>query len=156
MWYCGKLSTEHAIYWQNDGTVVKRIEDNLIGSVAGFGIHNYSEGGSLKGYHIEGNAIWNSGILINTLKADILLGGGTPVDNATITKNFLYRTRGQGGRGLQLGYSTSVNNNCVVTDNYLVGSIPLIVSKSFERLTITNNVFHSQGKIGRASCRERV
>ena len=147
MWYCGKHSTEHGIYWQNDGAVVKRIEDNLIGSVAGFGIHCYSESGNLKGFYIEGNAIWNSGILINTLKADILLGGGTPVDNATITKNFLYRTRGKGGRGLQLGYSTSANNNCVVADNYLAGAIPLIVSKSFDRLTITNNVFHSQGTV---------
>jgi len=50
----------HGIYTQNE-TGTKRIVDSIIFNGFGFGIHAYTEGGSLKGFHREGNTVFNSG-----------------------------------------------------------------------------------------------
>src|ERR1035437_1040702 len=50
----------HGIYTQNQ-TGTKRIVDNVLFNGYGWGIHAYTEGGSLNGFHIEGNTVFNSG-----------------------------------------------------------------------------------------------
>lgn len=136
MWYCGRTSTEHAIYWQNDGSIVKRIQNNLIGYPSGFGVHNYSGSGLLKGYEISGNAIWGAGETANSGKAAILVGGGTAVENLDIVDNHIWNRN----RGIQLGYSVDDNVDAKVRGNVLYGGRPLYLAKRFSSLTVTNNV----------------
>jgi hypothetical protein len=138
----------YGIYTQNEaGAPVKYLEDNIIHSTAGpgYGIHLYASGGSLKGFVIRGNAIWHTGELTNERKTSILLGGSTPVDNATVSENFLYAAAGRGDRGLQFGYDGSIlNGGVTITNNYLTSPFPLLFRAKFSSIVSNGNVAHTR------------
>jgi hypothetical protein len=109
----------HGIYAQNAlGT--KRICDNIIFNQFGYGLHAYgSEKALLKGFHIEGNVLFNNGALVapGRQDTDLAVGGGTPIDGLVLTDNCTY------GGGIRLGHGLHVTNrNMVVQDNFFVGS----------------------------------
>ncbi len=111
----------HSIYAQN-GAGIKRIADNIMFNGFSFGIHAYTQGGSINNFVIEGNVSFNHGVCSATgLKSDLLLGGGQVAQNAVITNNHFYNTPGLGGRGADIGFVTpcansSVTNNAFVSD----------------------------------------
>jgi hypothetical protein len=86
----------HNIYTQNDFSTYGRkyIVENLIldaADVCGgcFNFHAYTEGGFIKGFHLEGNVVSNGRFLIG--------GYNQPADNEVLIGNFFYDSQAQFG-----------------------------------------------------------
>jgi len=122
----------HGIYTQNkDGT--KRIEDNIIFNQFSYGIHAYgSSRAFLRGFHVEGNAIFDNGAPAGGSYPAILVGGGSPAERIVVRGNFTYRGN------VQLGYDTRVKNRELsFIDNHIVGQVAI---QSWEKLTSADNL----------------
>ena len=130
----------HGVYSQNlEGT--KRLEDNLIFSNYSFGIHIYTEGGSIEGYEIVGNIWFLSGRAAagtDTLKDNCLIGGLQPASRIVLRENLGWAP-GPTHRGVQFGYSYDPNGDLTLTDNYLSGVTNF--SSPWTTLSMTGNTF---------------
>jgi len=130
----------HGIYTQNQ-TGTKRIVDNILFNGYGWGIHAYTEGGSLNGFHIEGNTVFNSGS--DTRQGyrydNILVGGLRPAERIELIANYTYHTLGKGGRN-RLGYSAP-NKDVLVRDNYFAGGSPVLSVSGWQKVTMAGNTF---------------
>jgi hypothetical protein len=137
----------HAIYAQNSqGT--KSIRENVLFNQFGYGVHVYTEGGSIKGFDFEGNAAFNNGVLTRqgAHYDNYLIGGYKPAERITVRENFGYHTLGQGGGNLTLGYQpirvgqlTYGNADVVVESNYLAGGN--LVCKYWTNVIMRGNTF---------------
>lgn len=164
------LSHGHAIYSQNNvGT--KSIRDNIVFNQYGWGIHVYPNPGDMKGYDIEGNVVFNNGVLSanKTRYNSILVSGYAPyqAERITISHNYTYGPASQlptpyegaplhfSDAGLCLGCSDPQDHKDVkVTDNYFVGGIPAAIVQSWQDVTVTGNTFYgSNGLVGLMSPR---
>src|SRR5579884_962864 len=136
----------HGIYMQNR-TGVKRIADNVIFNNFGFGIHAYTEAGSLYGFHIEGNVAFNNGSATRqSYRYDnILVGGRRPAGRVTVIANYTYHAPGKGGQN-RLGYRSS-NEDVVVKDNYFAGGDPVLGLLGWANVTMTGNILHGAGTL---------
>src|SRR5207253_11021262 len=85
---------DHGIYTQN-AVGTKRLLDNVIFNNMAYGIHAYASSGSLIGFDIAGNTIFNNP------GANILVGGFTSAQGITVRDNM---TLLSGGNGVLLGY----------------------------------------------------
>jgi hypothetical protein len=152
------LSHGHAIYSQNNvGT--KSILDNIIFNQYGWGIHVYPNPGDMKGYDIEGNIVFNNGVLSapRTRYNNILVSGYAPyqAERITISHNYSYDPAYQlptpyegapvhfSDAGVCLGCSDPQDHKDVkITDNYFVGGIPALIMRSWQDVTLTGNTFY--------------
>jgi hypothetical protein len=96
----------HAIYTQNkDG--VKTIESCLMTGGYGYTLHAYgSKQAYVDNYLVRRNVCYNAG--------PFLIGGGRPSHGIRVSDNVLYRV------GMQIGYTAPENEDCEVTDNWIV------------------------------------
>ncbi len=140
LYYNGKSPREHAIYWQNDSSVsgvTKVIKDNIIFNPSGLGIHSYSQVGKLKGLLYEGNTVYNA-----QSGAEIIIGGGTAIDQATLKHNMTYHSPGVCagcGGGVQLGFYVD-NDSVVIEDNYFAeNGSGIYFFKPFTSVTMLRN-----------------
>jgi hypothetical protein len=159
------LSHGHAIYSQNNvGT--KSIRDNIIFNQYGWGVHVYPNPGDMKGYLIEGNVVFNNGVLsaTQTRYNNILVSGYAPyqAERITISHNYTYDPASElptpyegaplhfSDAGLCLGCSDPQDHKDVqVTDNYFVGGIPAAIVQSWQDVTVTGNTFYgNDGLVG--------
>lgn len=110
----------HGIYGQNE-TGTKQIKNNILFNSFGLGMSIYTQGGNIKGFNIEGNMMFNSGLPGNSfLERHILIGGLKPADRITIKSNYLYnRPNYPSKAALQLGYGAD-NVDAEVANNYMV------------------------------------
>ncbi|WP_026474943.1 T9SS type A sorting domain-containing protein [Alkaliflexus imshenetskii] len=130
----------HGIYSQNE-TGTKIIRENILFHSHGNGIQIYTEGGSIMGYLIEGNTIFNSGIPgAGAIDRNIIIGGLQPADRISIVGNYLYnRANITSKASVQLGYS-AVNRNAEFSGNYIVDG-SLYMMSGWNSLQVTNNSF---------------
>jgi hypothetical protein len=129
----------HGIYSQNlNGT--KTISDNILFNSFGLGIQIYTKNGSIQGYNIEGNIIFNSGLSGNDFfERHILVGGRQPADRILIKSNYLYnRPNFSSKAGIQLGFDAAENINAEVVDNYIVNG-SFYVIKNWSNIRATGN-----------------
>jgi hypothetical protein len=129
----------HGIYTQNaKGT--KRIRDNVIFHQFGHGIQAYgSEKASLKGFEIEGNVIFDNGVLTKAgeRSTGLLVGGATPAERIVVRDNWVV------SGGIRLGYTWGVvSRDLICEGNYTDG----LVVRDFLRGRVSRNtvVAHSQ------------
>lgn len=100
------------IYTQNEeGT--KRLTDNILFDIYSTTIQAYgSSNASVSGFTLQGN------IAFAPVKAGdrqrVLIGGGRPSRDISVTENLLYEIP------LQLGYNAPFNENAIVSDNWIV------------------------------------
>jgi hypothetical protein len=165
------LSHGHGIYSQNnEGS--KYIRDNIIFNQFGWGIHIYPNPGDMKGYDIEGNVVFNNGVLSapQTRYNNILVSGYVPyqAERITIANNYTYHPGTQvptpyegapvhfSDTNLCLGCSDPQDHKDVkVTDNYFVGGIPTAIVESWQDVTITGNTFYgTNGLVGLITTRK--
>jgi hypothetical protein len=102
----------HAIYTQNkDG--VKTIESCMMTGGYGYTLHAYgSKQAYVDNYLVRRNVCYNGG--------PFLIGGGHPSHGIRVSDNVLYRV------GMQIGYTTTENEDCQVTGNWIVrGSLQI-------------------------------
>jgi hypothetical protein len=133
----------HAIYTQNlNGT--KRIYDNILFNQFSYGIHAYTEGGSIQGFDISGNLWFNNGIIAggeDTLKDNCLIGGLQPAARVTLRENAGW-AHSDIERSVRLGYSNQDNQDVTLLDNYFVGST--VFAQPWQSITMTGNTFYSE------------
>jgi hypothetical protein len=132
----------HAIYTQNlDGT--KRIVENIIFNGYSFGIHAYTEGGSIQGFDIIGNVWFLSGAAAlgtGTLKDNCLVGGLQPAARVLLQENFGWADSPT-TRSVRLGYDNPDNEDVTLLDNYFVGETSF--AQPWASITMTGNTFLS-------------
>lgn len=135
----------HAIYTQNaNGT--KRIANNIIFFGYGFGIHAYTEGGSIQGFDFIDNVWFRAGASrpgssVEGTSDGCLIGGLQPVARTRLEGNHSFGPSVD-ARSLRLGWGSSVTNEHVtLLRNYLVGGVA--AQGMWEGGTLEDNVFHS-------------
>ncbi len=135
----------HGIYSQNQlGT--KLIRDNILFNSFGIGLHIYTENGSIEGFVIEGNVIFNSGLPgFNYLDRNILVGGGQPADRISIRNNTIFNRPDYVSKAsVQLGYDAA-NRNAEFSGNTLINGT-LYIMKNWSSLQNTRNNYYGQNK----------
>ena len=129
----------HGIYTQNE-TGTKFITDNIFFNSFGIGIHIYTENGSIKGYKVEGNTFFNSGLPgYNQLERHIIVGGTKhSADRIMINENYFYNKPNYPSKaGVQFGYSAA-NQNAEFTNNYMVDGTFYCIT-NWDTVKCTNN-----------------
>lgn len=132
----------HSLYIQND-TGTKRILDNILFNGYGYGIHAYTEQGSIKGMHFEGNIIFNSGKNARDQwrSANILVGGKQPAARITMIGNCTYQPL-EFNVANSFGYASGpANKDAVIRDNYFAGGGLGAIAYRWEELLVTGNTF---------------
>ncbi len=129
----------HAIYTQNE-TGTKRIEENILFHGFSYGVHAYTEGGSIQGFDFVGNVFFQTGT--PTLGgreggADFLVGGLQPAARIRLVDNFGY-SRERDRTVVRLGYSVD-NEDVTVTGNYIAGRTSF--GAPWSSIEMTGNTF---------------
>ncbi len=140
----------HGIYIQNDAGT-KRVVDNIIFNQYGWGIHTYTQSGSIKGFLFEGNTVFGSGSLSQPSNVDtpnILVGGYQPAERVTLTSNFLYHPLDSNSYNCQLNY-VAKNRDVKLLNNYFAGGNLAGLVQDWESVTATGNTFISAGYLVR-------
>jgi len=133
----------HGVYVQNDAGT-KRVADNIVFDQYGYGVHAYTENGSIKGFHFDGNTIFGSGALAipsGTYYPNILVGGFKPSERVTLTNNHLYHPLKGLVYNLQLFYVAKDNKDVTLRDNYIAGGSESIHIHEWQSVTATGNTF---------------
>ena len=136
----------HAIYTQNlQGT--KRIANNIIFFGFAYGIHAYTEGGSIQGFDIENNVWFRSGASRpgesqTGTSEGCLVGGLQPVARTRLIGNHSWGP-GTQARNTLVGWGGQVQNEDITfLNNYFVGRVQ--AQGMWQSGTLENNVFHSE------------
>jgi len=133
----------HGIYAQN-AEGMKRIVDNIVFDQYGYGIHNYTEAGFLKGFHIEGNIVFNNGSASTPNDAgfpNILVGGLRPAERITIANNYTYYPEGIYATNVWLNYGAKNNQDVTLDGNYIAGGNSPLMMSEWARARCVNNTF---------------
>ena len=121
----------HGIYTQNDEGI-KRIVDNIIFDQYGYGLHAYTQAGDLKGFHIEGNVIFDNGSLAkpeDKNNPNILVGGYKPAEGMALIENYTYHPWEKIATNVWLSYTARNNKDIILRGNYFAGGKPLVVAQ---------------------------
>jgi hypothetical protein len=127
----------HGLYAQNS-TGTKRLADNIVFQTFGYGFHCYTEGSYLRDFTLDGNVVFNNGLVTGS---NVLVGGDTPVERLTFTRNMSYQSAGVGNGVIWLGRVGPTNSSSTVVDNYLVSGDPVLRIFSWSTLSVQNNTF---------------
>jgi hypothetical protein len=95
-WKAGEKNNGHGIYTQNhDGT--RLITNNIIFNQFGTGIHAYgSDQAFLDNIRLEGNVVFNNGVLGGKYDRNILVGGGREAHHPMLLGNHTFFSSGRG------------------------------------------------------------
>jgi hypothetical protein len=141
----------HGIYLQNS-TGVKLIRDNIIFNQFGWGVHGF--GGSLNGIALDGNILFNNGVLSGPSVGPVnnILISGAAATNISLTSNYTYQSfdvpyhQVFADANVCLGCTQwNVSGSLNVTDNYFVGGIPSAWIVGFQQANIQRNRFVGSG-----------
>ena len=133
----------HAVYAKSDfGPLLVR--DNVMFNQYGFGVHAYTNRatGQLHNIHIDGNVIFDSGVLsTNSHSANILAGGGqVPADDLSVRDNMTYFVTSYGATNIQVGPTSALQNGSVaVSNNYAVGGTPVLYLGYWREASVTGD-----------------
>jgi hypothetical protein len=139
-WNAPDRAHGHAIYTQNaEGR--KRIAENVLFHGFSYGIHAYTEGGSIVGFDYVGNVFWQNGVGAEgtgTRTDNLLHGGLQPADGVVVRESFGWAPPDE--RSVRLGYSDDFTNGSIeVRDNYLVGDTGF--PAAWSSVTMSGNTF---------------
>ncbi|MBU1536662.1 hypothetical protein KKF84_15150 [Myxococcota bacterium] len=132
----------HAIYTQNEnGTKV--LSQNVMFYGYSFGVHAYTEGGSIQGFHLLDNVWFLNGASVpddGGIKDNCLIGGLQPVDDTVVERNMGWATSPT-QRSVKFGYGESIDNASVIfSGNYQVGNLDF--TGNWEHVEITDNTIY--------------
>jgi len=133
----------HGIYVQNDAGT-KHVSDNIIFDQYGWGIHAYTENGTIKGFNFDGNTIFGSGALAipaGTYYPNILVGGFKPAERVTLSNNHLYHPLDSKVYNCQLFHVAKDNLDVTLRDNYIAGGHENLHIHEWQQVTATGNTF---------------
>jgi hypothetical protein len=131
----------HGVYAQSSPGNTARIVDNVVFNQFGYGLHLYTEGGSLSGFQVEGNAVFESGRPASARGApEILVGGAQPAERVTLVGNMTYKSSGE-GTNTQLGYGQTQSRDVAFRGNYIAGGKPAFRFLRWASADVSGNTF---------------
>jgi len=131
----------HGFYIQNQ-TGTKTFNNNIVFNSFGYGIHAYTEGGSINNLDFFSNDIFNAGSLATAGDdRQILIGGLVGADHPVLDGNSVYAS-GPNGQSIQLGYSVP-DTNVTLTNNYTYSASGLSVYAGTTFLANSGNTFNA-------------
>lgn len=145
-WNNSQRGSGHGIYFSSDGTNPGvTVKDCIVCNTFGFGLHGYGEGAPASLFYmtVEGNTVFNGGILSGLIDTNILVGGtgGCYTRYSNIKNNMTYYAGNAGtnqiGFGLTGPYDTEIKDNIFVGGQY-----SLKTPDNGTGLTVTGNKFH--------------
>jgi hypothetical protein len=133
------------VYTQNySGTTA--ITDSIWFKNFTTGINAYGEGGSVKGYNVQGNISFMNDSA-DLWFATIPKSTSNPIERLSVIKNYTFQEK-SGGQAFQAGYKGD-HKDAQVKDNYFVGghngTTGLMFMRSFETQTVTGNTVVGEG-----------
>ncbi|MDG5799812.1 T9SS type A sorting domain-containing protein [Marinilabiliaceae bacterium ANBcel2] len=133
----------HGIYAQNSSGT-KTFRDNILFNSFGIGIHIYTESGSIEGFNIDRNIIFNSGLPgADFLERNIIIGGLQPADRISISNNLIYNRPAYPSKAsVQLGYSAD-NRDAEYVGNRMYNGT-LYFMREWNNVRISHNTFNSE------------
>jgi hypothetical protein len=145
-----RITHGHGIYTQNNrGT--KRIRDNLIFDNSGIGIQVYPNPGQIAGYRIEGNVLFENGVLndgVTRLNNLLVCGYGEYIPKQiSITGNMMFMSPAQQATGRFIDAGAAVgycgdpvpNVDVALRNNLLVGGRPALNVSDWKNVNATEN-----------------
>jgi hypothetical protein len=138
-WQSGDVNHGHGIETENREPT-RQIRENIIFNQFSHGVYAY--GKDLDHIRLEGNAVFNNGLIAKSPDRNLLLGGGGAALNPVLIENMTYYNAGPaiGGEGTNLGYGTGCRN-AEILRNYFTGSNPLNLSSCTPRVFEQNVLF---------------
>jgi len=144
-WRAPDRNHGHGIYTQNR-VPTRRVTDNIVFNQYSMGIHAYgTAAATLDHLSIQGNTVFNSGVLDpDSFDRNILIGGGQPAHDTVLKNNDTYYTPGlrRGGGENTIGYISGCSN-VLIEGNYWVhwgAGYPMTLNKCTGR--VERNVFY--------------
>ncbi len=136
----------HGIYIQNE-TGTKKVIDNLVFNQFGYGIHAYTEQGSIKGFYFEGNTVFGSGTLARAPEnffPNFLIGGYPSAERITLVSNYLYHPLDAPAHNASFYYQNENNRDLTLRNNYVAGGSLGAWIKSWQKVSGSGNTFIGQ------------
>ena len=148
-WQTTTRSNGHALYMKGDPTGAKLLKDNVMFDMFGLGVHVYADAGTGPLYNItvEGNAVFNSGLLSDYTNSNILAGGEDVANNITIQDNYTYFPPGLGAYNSRMGYLSTANGSLTYKNNYLVGGGPVLETRFWNSVVFQGNTLSGSGTL---------
>lgn len=130
----------HGLYVQNN-TGLKNLTNNIVFKNFGYGLHAYTEGGTLHNILTDSNVFFSNGALSNTgYTQNMLHGGYTVANNPMIFNNRVYSPIALGG-GLGIGYAAGCNTP-TIEGNYIVSHSAFDLSSDCSHNMVSGNTFY--------------
>jgi len=125
------------------------IKDNIFFNSMQYGFHLYTEGGTIKGFRISGNVIFNSGALggEGIYNVNMLLGGKQQPGGNAIYEDNHFRHPMTGSKNVQFGYH-GPNEDMIFRNNYITGGSSSLIVSDWTHLTVTGNRIVGTGYMG--------
>lgn len=141
----------HGIYTQNE-TGVKNVIDNIIFDQYDIGFQAYgSPDAFVQGYALDGNVVFNNGLLYGSLTDNVLFGASgsaDQVDNISVQNTYAYSTPSLDQGESQLGWQFDGQNGTLTAqNNYWMGGNSAVELWNWTNATFTNNTNYSQDSL---------
>lgn len=132
----------HGIYTQNDQGS-KLIQDDILFHQFAYGVHAYTQSGTLHNITVDGTVSFDNGVAVTDptkSQPDFFFGGGTPLQNITITHDMTWH-QGWGGGSVWVGYTSCgcTSTGISMQNNYFVGGNPVLRIENVANLTTSSN-----------------
>lgn len=136
----------HALYVKNDTGIVQ-LRDNVVFDQFGYGIHAYTDKGhgALRDIHVEGNILFDNGVVAGGGSANLLVGGGESASGIVVNDNVSYVSPGVAGANVLLGYGAVRNADVVIRGNIAVGGSPVLRLRHWAAVTALDNTWTGAG-----------
>jgi hypothetical protein len=121
----------HGLYIQNNAPE-KVIKDCVFFDNFGWGIHAYTQGGTINNITLDGCACFENGSLVSEIYTNILVGGYAVANNIAIRNCMTY-----GGGNVNVGYDAGADN-VVLQNNYFPDGITKV---NVTNMTETGNYY---------------
>jgi hypothetical protein len=129
----------HGIYSQNL-TGTKTIRDNVVFANFSHGIHAYADAAYVNNFRVEGNTLFQSGVLSAVSGGrNLLIGGETNVaQNPTVTSDLFYRATAGPADDFNIGFNAGASR-VTVMNNYVADNTAF---NNCSNVTATGNAFY--------------
>ncbi|MDQ3536839.1 MAG: right-handed parallel beta-helix repeat-containing protein, partial [Bacteroidota bacterium] len=138
----------HGIYAQNE-TTIKQIKDNIVYGGFGRGIQIYGVNGGITGFNIDGNTIFNNGLLSAGTFA-VVIGGEVSANNITLRNNNTYKDasgNGSKGQNIRVHFGSVLNGKLTIENNNILGGELLLSIKNWKQVAFNGNNVVGKSKV---------
>ena len=137
----------HDYYLQNIAPAILNVNDNIGFNNFDMGIQAYGSGSGawVQNIQLNGNIIFNSGILYGQVVDNITIGGGQGGPSGIVmNNNFTYFNPSVDQGYNEAGFLwTPIANDAVITNNYFIGGKQAIDLERWNTLTFQNNTVYA-------------